>query len=163
MPLALHRSLTFWSGLLVMGFLAWAWHDSLTWITSASKSSWQVRSSRAGFTIYHNANRGYGRNADAGRRLATPLPFAPDPLPPPLFLRGQGMSSPPYDEWSAGVRTASNWRDYLLASYRDSPPEDWMLFIPYWLILLTVATAWLGLLFWRSRRRKEQPTGWPER
>ena len=28
MKLALHRSLSFWSGLFVMGFICWAWHDS---------------------------------------------------------------------------------------------------------------------------------------
>lgn len=33
-----------------------------------------------------------------------------------------------------------------------SPPADWILLVPHWLILLAVALPWLGILLWRARR-----------
>lgn len=35
------------------------------------------------------------------------------------------------------------------------PIGSWLLFVPYWLILLTVAAIWLLLLFMRARRRNK--------
>jgi hypothetical protein len=32
--------------------------------------------------------------------------------------------------------------------------RGWAILIPHWLMLLAVGSLWLGLLFWRVRRRK---------
>ena len=42
MKLALHRSIAFWSGLLVLAFLAWAWVYSLNRMAYAGRDQWVV-------------------------------------------------------------------------------------------------------------------------
>ena len=48
MNLALHRSVTFWSGLLVMAFIGWAWLDSLHRLCLIENGSWKIQNARAG-------------------------------------------------------------------------------------------------------------------
>lgn len=36
-----------------------------------------------------------------------------------------------------------------------STPADWCLFLPHWLLLLTVAIPWSALLLWRAKRGPE--------
>ncbi|MCW1922995.1 hypothetical protein OKA05_10565 [Luteolibacter arcticus] len=167
MKLALHRSITFWSGILVMAFICWAWRDSVFWNSSVSKSSWRLNSSRSGVSVYYvppPASFGEWRST---RFKATPTYFSHQYLPPALFARGAGVpqgpievaddgsvSGPPeYLAWQADMQAARSERERFEVSMRHRPVKDGSLFVPYWLFLLAVAVPWLALPFWRARRR----------
>lgn len=54
MKLAPHRSITFWSGILVMGFICWVWWDSERHVTVFYSKHWHLDHSRSGVSIGHN-------------------------------------------------------------------------------------------------------------
>ena len=37
---------------------------------------------------------------------------------------------------------------------RDKNPNNFMLYIPHWLLLLAAVPPWCALLLWRAKRRK---------
>ena len=96
------------------------------------------------------------------------------PFPPPLFERGAGRDlvaefteyvdrqpenwSPNTNEALRGMGARRSSIDLGFGSMRYNKVGDWRLFIPHWLILLTVAALWLALLLWRARRRKRTIT-----
>lgn len=124
---ALHRSLTFWSGILAMAFIGWAWQDSMSYETSIggfiagrAVGSWsgegEIALSRVDGvnSLRRTVVMDVHRNPKVGQRL----------LPSPRYL------------------------------VEGAPPFIRRVFFPYWLMLLAVALPWLGLLAWRARRRK---------
>jgi hypothetical protein len=153
MSLALHRSLTFWSGLLVIGFVSWAWWDSLTWMNSVSPAG--RLSAYSGYGgLCAESNDIVVRTTEYGRgRLPRPeLVQAAGIFQSPFFVRGTGR----------GASTRTNSKTLREESYRFSDvqsPKSWRFFIPFWLILLAVAAPWLGLLVWRARRRAAADRG----
>ncbi len=145
MKLALHRSITFWSGLLVMGFVCWEWQDSYrydSWVTAHGNTS----SSFSGGLCF-------GVNLDdagihAGREYQAADLLRNETFPPFLFVRGKGMKE--YSEHAPDLPTV---RELWAEISQISPTSTIRLFLPYWCILLAVTVAWFGLLFWRARRR----------
>ena len=94
MKLALHRSLNFWSGLLVIGFVSWAWWDSLTWMSSVSQAGrLSAYSGYGGLCIESNdiivPTTDYGR----GRLPRPELAQAAGIFQAPLFVRGTACSA----------------------------------------------------------------------
>jgi hypothetical protein len=90
----LHRSLLFWSGILVMIFIAWAW-----WMSMRSNSflNWdhrRVSSYGSGLIV---ESRGYSKTSSdwsigslsGGYRELKVLPFPMKLLPPARWLRGK--------------------------------------------------------------------------
>ena len=163
MKLALHHSITFWSGLLVMGFVCWAWKDSFY------RSAWfgcgecSVASVDGGLMISRQPSRsGWSAGYDAY-----------DPHPDwdawqESFFQRQVEEEIATEDYRFYVRDdidaadkARTARDYHVIQLRYWERGSWLLFIPHWLILIKVAAAWLGLLFWRARRRAAT-TGGPE-
>jgi uncharacterized membrane protein YhaH (DUF805 family) len=45
-------------------------------------------------------------------------------------------------------------REQVMGEVQSGSPEEWVLFIPLWLILLSVFIPWAALLLGRARRRK---------
>jgi len=159
----LHRSLTFWSGLLVIAALIWAWRDSMRYGSSA----WTERAGRilianayAGIQVIHEGaplSSPYG----AGRRE-----FAGDPivvlfgaLPPPVLVRKGELTHERNREFSARFTTAADRPVYSLREWFEFISVGGMnLLIPHWLILSVFTSLWLALLGWRARRRKKALT-----
>ena len=143
-PHDLRRSVSFWSGILVIVFLCWAW-----WMSTRSEifcqwNCFMVSNTSGGIevnSIY--STTGFHRPV---YKKASPLPHAA--LPAPFILRGTGSPSAPLP-----VRQPVSYRDdlELLMTRRD--PTAWLVFIPHWLILLAVILPWAALLHWRSKRR----------
>ena len=137
MKLALHRSITFWSGILVMGFICWGWSDSMRAIsgfrlpfcwgsqaaggiaTGISRSSHTTTFrivTKASVSVLSGPHGGMSFTFDTKE----PVPL----LPRPLITANQGGA----------------------------------IFVPHWLLLLAVALPWTALVLWRARRRKRIST-----
>lgn len=170
LKLALHRSFTFWSGVLVMAFVCWAWWDSSLRITSATFRRYS----------FISGARGIALNWDQGFSLLPPSmdrePLVPSDddaslFPPPRFERGAGHDMMAEfskyvdrqdDHWIPNTPEAlramgARWGniDAYFGSMRYQKVGDWRIFIPYWIILLAAAAPWLALLFLRVQRMKK--------
>ena len=157
MKLALRRSVTFWSGIVMMTFTGWAWWDSLQNRTLAYWPLIWSESYAGGCFLFKQTDP--GRLGQAGLFGQLTLPVANEylvqPLPPVRLFRGLGgrSDSPLWgvDPPSGDITYLDN-REFLMSTY----PTDYReLFIPYWLILLGIATSWTTLLLWRARRRRK--------
>jgi len=157
MKAALHRSIIFWSGILVMSFLAWAWRDSLSSDTEVRCKDLSLQSYCGGLALnampgdhswwnwwFRRPPSGYGEFGSA---------------PQPFFLRGGQENA---DAHTLSIQ-ATKYDDFkslreiealLIAS---DPPRHWMLFLPYWLVIAAFTLPWFMLLIWRARRRRRIP------
>lgn len=145
MKLALHRSITFWFGLLVMVFASWAWRDSEYFASRghAGRFAWGNAADGCYLTytpgrsteLFNERVSGFFvltyQKGDHGSYLVI------SPLLPDL------------NTFESPKKPAPAFHPPLLA--KDS--TETTLYLPHWLILLAVATPWLGLLLWRARRR----------
>lgn len=151
MKLALHRSITFWSGLLVLVFVVWAWRDSLTRMSFISRARLQLYSGYG--AVFAKSIDTRIRTTEFGRGKL-PRPELAATFQAPSFVRGHG---PPFDPTAIGpyrdIGHGSNLREIARSFSEVQSPESWKLCIPFWVILLTVAFFWLCALFWRARRR----------
>ena len=125
----LYRSLTFWSGILAIGFICWAWKDSFTRYASFTAMRASAGQAAGGVGLSWHPDTSPVRFLQSPEALTI---YAPEGR-----LRG---SSPRTDN----------------ASVPLCPPfllhEEQGLFIPHWFILLAVALLWSLLLFLRARR-----------
>jgi hypothetical protein len=123
----LHRSIAFWSGLLVLAFLAWAWWDSTRY--------WSRISFGTGTREYSIAN------------LACRLSYSHVPAHPGLPVPLQ-WSRYPSDSFASELNNhppAFEWREengFLVAT------------IAFRVLMMTATMAWLALIYWRYRRWK---------
>lgn len=141
-PRPLYRSLTFWSGILVLGFIAWAYWDSKSNSTSASIPPYTLASTYGTVVLWKDlgGQRGFGRSA------VGPLDVAPSIAP--LFLRGgEGYDSRP--------GSPPTFRDVMSHLMKFELDSSWILLLPHGLLLFAVALPWSLLLFWRARRIKK--------
>jgi hypothetical protein len=143
----LHRSITFWSGLLVMGFVCWAWRDSSSHDTSFSCRGGYVTSANEYLAVVQVPQdvdavaefKRYEFDCEGYESFASPF-----------FIRGGGRRDA--DLIPSDART---WKEEVAPAWQSEPVNEWALYLPYWLILLTVAAVWLLLLFMRARRRNK--------
>jgi heme A synthase len=169
----LHRSITFWSGLLVMGFLVWAWWDSERLSSNAKRDPYWGRSTWGGVFIGNSGENPLGdlsflspppsRSWNFSRAPATEvLRHTPEAFPPPIFFRPEGLPAAESEE------VLNRWIDHdveplpftvreqvILTLRYVGNDGSWILFVPHWLILLTVAAVWIALLLWRASRRRK--------
>lgn len=151
-PKPIYRSVTFWSGILVMGFICFCARDSTRHTALASYDEVWVMNARYGLS----ATRTQGQSGD--------LKFSREP-----WLPGTGVSK----DWLFREGT----RFYRREDHNQSLPSpnitdsafdagvsdiiesgeagNWVLFIPHWLLLLAVALPWSGLLVWRAGRMRK--------
>ena len=148
----LHRSVTFWSGLLVMGFIVWAWRDSQTHASSARLATVFPSSHASVVMIHYRYNWADFYLAERKELNDSEYAFECPALARPLFARGHAIDRA--DEPIMEDEDFATWVDWLEWSMTSEPKEDWLLVLPYWLILLTCAVPWCGLLIWRARRRR---------
>jgi len=150
--------MTFWSGLLVMAFICWAWWDSTEKNSYLEYDSLGLNNAAAGISVSYvqsATNRNYGREeftryalsfGNLAGRYIFPVEFYRQVEP----IRWPD-SAPPIP---AAKRSTNPWmrsgQEFCMKE-----PGDWICFIPHWLILLTAAAVWLALLLWRARRRNQ--------
>ncbi|MCW1916462.1 hypothetical protein OJ996_22940 [Luteolibacter sp. GHJ8] len=158
MKLALHRSIIFWSGILVMAFICWAWRDSQQAVTLATIGSPSAFHGHSGILFRET----HSDEAGVWRYPATSFydnPVTPDPFPPPFTFTTE------FDALDRKVEMINTLPELLLdraipiriaAEYwaPEGIHNNLTLFIPHWLLLLSFALPWSALLFWRARRRK---------
>jgi len=154
--LTLHRSITFWSGILVMAFICWLWRDSFQWASAYTASRATLTNARGGMSMhwigvpsdwsgsYTPAKGGLSRERDRGAKDYARLQR-------PFFLRGLGRPLPPPPP--AQAKSPSVY-EMLVENYSHVPPRFWIIFAPHWLIVLAFAALWIVLLLWRAKRRK---------
>jgi hypothetical protein len=150
-PRPLHRSITFWSGIFVMAFICWAWEDSMRY-----GAWWSAGNHRFGAEAgYVSLNRRIEPTVVTGlpkrsEHSYSDLMLLPT-LPPPLFVRGGGNTE--FDPIPFGEEEEKlTYHQWIAGHQQGRPPEDWVLMIPHWLLLLAVAVPWVALLLWRARR-----------
>lgn len=178
MKLALHRSLTFWSGLLVMAFICWAWWDSTRASIYGAYRGWELRNLDCGVALGWYRGSGPDR---AGRHVR-PKPVATSPEEDPFYSppveAGMRITWPRYFRKTAeeDIEEAMMRYESIYGHYRDDPEEeistgflgpvfgpagDWMFYLPYWCLLAGVLPLWLGTLLrrwrWRARLKKREP------
>lgn len=158
MKIALHHSMTFWSGLLVLGFFGYAWRESTLWNSQFMTGPYEVRNHHSAVTMVYS---GSAWNFDFDETRASYREL--DRLPAPFFVRAEGRTWTPtradLEVWSEEVRDAPTERERMQINLRYRRASDWALSIPHWLILLAFAVPWLALLLWRAQRRSKAIAG----
>ncbi|MCW1917106.1 hypothetical protein OJ996_26200 [Luteolibacter sp. GHJ8] len=145
MKLALHRSITFWSGILLMAFICWAWWDSHNQVRNATWRAWSISNGYSFVTVTHFHFRGIPL-------ITATYPFAatkPEILPFPYFARGKELLTTPRQ-----TNQSMTYREQVAATIEGSPKKLGKSLVPHWLLLFAVALPWSALLLWRARRRK---------
>ena len=173
MKLALHRSITFWSGILVMAFIGWAWGDSVAnW--SKLQTRHQAVSNISGGIVVECGTDPTVCFPWSGR-TARPQAMRMPAFKGPHLERGgtrdffadisEFVSKNPDGPFgealldvSAGLGLPQGPLDQAFGTMYYRPEGDWRLFIPHWLLLLIFAIPWAALLLWRARRRKRAGT-----
>ncbi|WP_265594924.1 hypothetical protein [Haloferula sp. BvORR071] len=150
MKLALHRSLSFWSGLLVISFILFIWWASQFAMVSAEAGSVKAINWCGGVSLIHNAVP----SPHPAYRVNSYNRNWPRVLPAPFFIRGKEIKDP-VDSWNS-FGTSSSLPEWLESAYANQPRSQWMLFIPHWMILPAAALPWIGLIAWRARRRRAE-------
>ena len=156
MKLALHRSITFWSGLFVMSFIVWAWRDSMTHLAAAGWNSLHA-GSYGSLVVVGSLGGGLPGGGDfqvnretmnfADRNMVAPV------IARPAFATGGELDPARRDYTESVVLTVT---DQLVREMMWRPKGCWRLLLPYWLVLLLFASGWVGLLVWRARRRERR-------
>jgi len=143
----IHRSIAFWFDVLLVIFICWAWRDSYRYGSGVMVPNWSCSNFWGGVHVSH-AGTGTGQWSAQRERVARASALL---FQRPYFLRGQGKQLPPGYRWSYESPSSYEWASYF---YRYYTPDMWVLFIPHWLIILTIVILWLGLLVWRGQRIK---------
>ena len=98
---ALHRSLIFWAGLLVITFTCWAWWDSCSYISGFQWNKFSAASAPHRITICQYVGGNFvliGTRKPVPRSRVAPQP---GPFPPPFLVRshsGRTKTSHPVKE-----------------------------------------------------------------
>lgn len=140
-PKPLHRSITFGSGIILMLFIAWAWWDSMVAVSHLQYLPYRGRSGAGAVLILNFA---YGDHV-AGREPTTRNPHW-GPFPPAFFRRGGG------DRRFVRSPADAGFRQSIEQAMTTKSSDEWVMIIPYWLLLLAVILPWSGMLIWRARR-----------
>jgi len=153
---ALRRSLSLWSGLIVMAFLGWAWAQSHHRGAFISGGKGSVASIAGGVFVHWNPAK-------------TSSPIALGHVGPLLMqLEGEPKMPRPF-----AIRGGLIYAEAGLVSVTDSfptlerlfqarapnyPPGYRLWFAPYWCLLLTAGMLWTILLAWRILQRNRTVT-----
>jgi hypothetical protein len=122
-PRPLHRSLTFWSGILVIGFICWAWWRSVAHTDFVGVHRYGISSMQSQLHIEVNRIPIWEK---------WPSEFNHGPIPPAYRKTAFPMPA----------------RQVVVGA----PVTQMYIVIPHWLVLLLVATPWCGLLLWQKWR-----------
>ena len=165
MPLALHRSITFWFGLLTLAFLAWAWWDSVENYSTANSDRYELRHSFSGIAMERISAGHHSMSARGFSRQPQPAVLRKLTMPPFVFVRATDETVKEAKEVQrrffeeqrrTRVRGTLTLEEGLKWRMASVPPRDWILYIPHWLMISIFTGLWLALLLWRGWRRKKK-------
>lgn len=151
-PRPFYRSLTFWSGMLVMMFICWVWWDSFRNYSGAHLGGALSVGSRQGFVEVDRSDEG---TPWGGKRVKLAGKMPAKLFPKPALLRGGGdiLDDPAeYLRWEEQMRSAPDQVTRARIDMATFPGSHLKLLVPHWLLLLAVLLPWSGFLLWRSRR-----------
>ena len=147
----LHRSLTFWTGLITILFTSWAWQDSYSHFSSVSRNQLSIISGFRGIGIEHYIT---ASSSDFSTMRTPeddfPVRWTHEHFPLPFFVKAQEIEL----DYSVQPPPARSRKEGYQMSLNFAGPGSWALFIPYWLILLPLILTWTALLLFRARRRQ---------
>ncbi|WP_035613838.1 hypothetical protein [Haloferula sp. BvORR071] len=161
---SLIRSLTFWGGVLAVVFTLWAWQDSARNWSTVGGGPLSITSKSCGISIFHPARPALlpalvrrneviiGRMDPRFGELDS-LRFGQPDFGGYLDLETRRQLA--YTGMLDGRRPDAVIR-YYYAAPEDIYPGEWLLFVPYWCVLLGVVGVWVGLIYWRSRRLRRR-------
>jgi len=154
----LHKLIAFWSGLVVIAFTCWAWHDSVSWGSSVRKGGWILGSHRSGIFLSHVAAP--TQDWEAMRNPLATVAYSRDYFLPPYLVRGSGLAlnATNYSGYRNELDASTSLRQEREIAFRYHSSKAWSAFAPYWLVLLVIVVMWAGLLVWRGWRRKQKMT-----
>lgn len=143
------RSLTYWSGLVVIYFLAWVWWDSMGHASYAAAGRGMLRSSGGCVEMYWldpSAPGGFACGRNEFRQSMEMEVFTA-----PAFVRGNDhhYRGPRRDQPDGRPWTYQRQTTAAVATGRS---VTWLLMIPHWIAISAVVAGWLALLLRRSRR-----------
>ena len=160
----LHRSILFWSGLLIIAFLAWAWRDSERQWTIAAKGEFMLNHAWGGLGLDVGVHPPSSSFEFERMSVADGYRHTPEMFPPPFFLRTSDVTEAESDELWTRLMSDQTGQGApyftvheitkLGAEAKSSP--GWTLFIPYWLLILLTALLTAAPLLWLARRRKRK-------
>jgi hypothetical protein len=131
----LHRSLTFWSGILVVAFISWAWRDSIGSFTFLRSGHAYLTQAGSGVAVCYDGT------------LSTGFQMHRDYRQYKAVLNGGEIGI-------TFLADVTGHREPIILPLPMAVQQSYKLsvFLPHWLILLTVVLPWYGLLLWRARR-----------
>lgn len=113
-----------------------------------------VASASGGVMLFHLPRTGTGLVADYSHQSFLVGPHL-DAVQKAFFLRGTDKGTIDTEYYYRDVEAAGNAQEVMRLLMGKHRPDAWLLFIPYWLILLGFAIfPWGALLVERARRRK---------
>lgn len=145
----LHRSLIFWSGIFVMIFIGWLWRESERRVTSIDSGLWAINQAQSAVMILRTGT--VRTRSPAFHHDRIEQSFTIDFFPAPLFMRSRGEAAS-YNQHRAQQRSGPTMRQSIIWNLTHTGEGTVIFYLPHWLILLTFASAWAGVLVWRSRR-----------
>ena len=146
-PRPIYRWKAFWLGLFVTCFLAWAWWDSLNFSSSGMWHQTHFNSGIGEITLARQTSYSV-KPAWTRSILRRSSAYQPPSLfEAPLFLRGGGKNTIPNDP-------PPTLREAYVIGMAIAPRTNWLLIIPYWLILSAFSLAWSAFLLWRRWKMK---------
>lgn len=155
-----HRRKSFWLGILVMGFLSWAWWDSTQWESSLRYGRMSLRHAGSGTCL-----------ADDGRAMSVEPRWGRKPVDPeevewskvrcdaPEVLRVREDPAPLKVDWlldemekAPVTRNAATKHFTWMLAF---PVKGaWAVYVPHWLVMVCFLIPWSGFLVWRWRRER---------
>jgi hypothetical protein len=150
--LARRRSVTFWFGILVIGFICWGWWHSMT--NHGTLCLGPIRGEHGGTGVilrYNPAEKDWSARNRKGLTLVEKewQSLHKRPLRWEIYFATAtelhlGRRPSPW-QWPTGTMNFPTGKGAVF---------DCAVFIPHWLILLAFALPWSALLLWRARRGK---------
>ena len=182
-PPPIHRSKSLWLGILVITFLAWAWHDSTQWQTILRHRQYALTHADSGISLAdwkvdpHRPPWGrYPITQDdpiwSRPHIDSPELFRSTGDPKQLHLYYNINAD--WRIYEARNSAARHFNDLLTntilpgltsggirsAGINTLPiiPDSRAIFIPHWLIIAAFLIPWLTFLIWRHRRLRHHLT-----
>jgi hypothetical protein len=142
----LHRSRILWAGIVVMISVGWGWRDSKRNFALLNCEGYAAISVGSGLSFARVGRKGIRFDqAPIGGEISS---LSEVGIHRPVFMRNDG------EGWEGRVRTeVEAGTDPLgpLAYVLWRAPGNWLVYVPYWLVLVAVALC-CGLgLGWRAR------------
>ncbi|QJE98856.1 hypothetical protein [Luteolibacter luteus] len=160
-PKPLYRSLTFWSGTLVVAFICLTW--LLSWRFDSVAEWGRVRITQGWGNVslhFFTSSRsfdGHHLAIDEFEMSSHPIEF-PSILRPEDLVRKDGYLPPTWPE--SKIDSARTYHEYHLfwELKTGRPVTAFIILIPHWFLLITAVVLWSVLLVCRARyiRRASQ-------